>query len=320
MRYSQILSTINGLLLSTNVIAASLFSPYVDLTLNTHWEQQTQNLEPMDLATPAQALGLKAYRLAFITDSGQCEPAWGGQQAYSLQKLWGKRQIDQLATQGTGINVSFGGANNNDISLRCDTNQLITIYNQVIEQYHADSLDFDIENGTANIAKILQALKVIQTQHPEIKISFTLPVMPEGLTSDGQNIVAAAKDAELQFHVNIMAMDYGPTYNGDMGAYAIDAATNLHVFLQTLYPNQSPEALWQMVEITPMIGVNDVSSEQFTLKNADQLKQFANENQIGALSMWAFTRDKPCADKWANARCSGNNLQSHDYEFIEHLR
>jgi hypothetical protein len=42
MRISQMLSTLNGLFLSSNVVAATLLSPYVDFTLNTHWDSQTQ--------------------------------------------------------------------------------------------------------------------------------------------------------------------------------------------------------------------------------------------------------------------------------------
>lgn len=133
-------------------------------------------------------------------------------------------------------------------------------------------------------------------------------------------IVIAAKDAGLNFNVNIMAMDYGPAYSGDMGAYAIQAATNLHQFLQEIYSSKMPQALWKLVEVTPMIGVNDVNSEQFTLKNADQLRQFAQKNQLGGLSMWSVTRDKPCADQWANPICSGNNLQTQDYEFLTHFQ
>lgn len=80
MRYSRFLCLLNGMLLSSNVAAVSpyapIFSPYVDLTINTHWDSQSQDMEPMDLISPAKKLGIKAYHLAFITDSGQCQPAW----------------------------------------------------------------------------------------------------------------------------------------------------------------------------------------------------------------------------------------------------
>lgn len=218
------------------------------------------------------------------------------------------------------LTASFGGASGTDISYHCDKSQLINTFNQVVNQYHANVLDFDIENGTANIPNLLQALKLFQKEHPDVLLSFTLPVMPEGLTSVGKEIITSAATLGLHFNVNIMAMDYGPAYSGDMGDYAISAATNLHQFLQEIYPDKKPEALWQMIEVTPMIGVNDVNTEQFTLSNAAQLKQFAQKNLLGGLSMWSFNRDKPCADKWASPICSGNNLQSHDYEFVKYFQ
>ena len=324
MKCFRLLSILNGLLLSSNVAATipatPLFSPYVDVTLNTRWDSQTQDMEPMDLAALAQKEHIKSYHLAFITDSGTCQPAWGGQQEYSVNKQWGKRQTDLLAKDGVQIVVSFGGASNYDLSHHCDVNQLVNVLKQVANTYHAQSLDFDIENGTANVPKLLQALKIVQGDNSKIKLSFTLPVMPEGLTAEGKEIVTAANNAGLKFNVNIMAMDYGPAYDGDMGTYAIDAARNLHQFLQELYPEKIPQVLWQFIEVTPMIGVNDVNTEQFTLANADHLKQFAQTNQVGGLSMWSITRDKACPDKWASPTCSGNNLQTRDYEYLAHLQ
>jgi chitinase len=59
-----------------------------------------------------------------------------------------------------------------------------------------------------------------------------------------------------------------------------------------------------------MIGVNDVNVEQFTLADADLLRNFARENNLWGLSMWSANRDYPCADKSPSITCSGNNLQS----------
>lgn len=323
MKRLKLLSLINGLILSVHaavVFATPVFSPYVDLTLNTRWDPLTQDMQPMDLVTPAKNEGIKAYHLAFITDSGNCQPAWGGQQDYNIAKQWGKGEVDALHNNGVQLAISFGGASNNDISYHCNDAQLVDSFNNVIKNYHASTLDFDIENGTANVPKLLKALKVVQKNNDKVKLSFTLPVMPEGLTAEGKEIIAAANQSGLNFNVNIMSMDYGPAYDGDMGGYAIESATSVHQFLKELFPGKIPELLWQFIEVTPMIGVNDVSTEQFTLNNADQLKQFAMANNLGGISMWSLGRDKPCADKWASPICSGNNLQTRDYEFVAHLK
>jgi chitinase len=298
-----------------NTTSTRHFSPYADLTLNVHWDSHYQDLEPIDLTEISRASGINSYHLAFITDAGVCNPAWGGQSSYSTSAGWGSHLTDKLRANNINHIISFGGASGNDLSKACDTTQLAKVYEQVITTYQPQGLDFDIENDTANVTTVMHALQQIQKNHPNLTISFTLPVMPEGLTSSGQDIVKQAKTANLIYSVNIMAMDYGPAYANDMGQYAIQAATNLWTFLQSLYPQQSDAALWQMVEVTPMIGVNDVSIEQFSLANVDTLRNFARQKNMGGLSLWSVNRDYSCADSWTNPICSGNNLQTAAYEF-----
>ncbi|MDR3478805.1 MAG: chitinase [Gammaproteobacteria bacterium] len=290
-------------------------SPYADLTLNVHWDATQKDLAPADLSEISQASSANSFHLAFITDAGTCDPAWGGQAAYAVNTAWGKRMIDTMHSNKLNVVIAFGGATGNDISLACSTTQLVSAYEKVINTYQADAIDFDIENGTANIEKIMTALKQIQHSHPNLPISFTLPVMPEGLASVGREAIKTAASNDLDFTVNIMAMDYGPSYNGDMGQYAIVAATNLFDFLKSLYPQKTNDRIWHMIEVTPMIGVNDVSTEQFTLQNVDTLSQFAKQKGLKSLSFWSLSRDFPCADKWTNTNCSSNNLQTNAYEY-----
>lgn len=225
--------------------------------------------------------------------------------------------IIKLRAKNISYIIAFGGASGNDLSLACSDAQLVKAYEDIINIYKPQGLDFDIENGTANVAKLMQAVAQIQKLHPELKISFTLPTLPEGLTSEGEHVVKQAKAAGLKFAVNIMAMDYGPSYVKDMGVYAEQAGKKLFRFLVSLYTEKLGRDIWKMVEITPMIGVNDVSVEQFTLENVDTVRGFAQMNQIGGLSMWSVARDKPCADKWASPICSGNNLQVKPYEYAQ---
>lgn len=313
-----LLSTLIGTAIS-NANAANAndvsYSPYADLTLQVHWDPEIQSLEPINLSDVSKDSGVQSYHLAFITDSGSCAPAWGGQSSYAVRDAWGSKTIAKLRANQISYRIALGGANGNDISRACTDAQLVDAYQTIIKTYQPEGLDFDIENGTADVAKVMRSLQQVQRNNPNIKLSFTLPVMPEGLTATGEDIVKQAKAANLQFTVNIMAMDYGPAYPNDMGAYAIQAAQSLSRFLTTLYPDKSPAQIWQMIEVTPMIGVNDVSVEQFTLANAHDLYLFAKQNQLAGLAMWAINRDKPCPDKTTNTFCSGNNLQSVPYEF-----
>lgn len=303
--------------LAANLAVASPFMPYVDITLNTRWDSQYQDMEPADWDLVSRESKVDHLRLAFITDAGHCEPAWGAQSSYSVTNRWGQHLTDKLQQDKIQYDVSFGGANGNDISMNCNDDALMKILVGVINTYHPSGLDFDIENGTADVNKTMRVLAKLQRQYPSIPLSFTLPVMPEGLTPAGQAIVKLAQDYQLSFHVNIMAMDYGPAYNGNMAEYAKQAATNLHQFLKSIYTSKSDLEIWHMIEITPMIGVNDINSEKFTLDDATALSQFANNHQLGGFSMWSLSRDYPCADQWASPTCSGANLQTAKYDYAK---
>jgi chitinase len=297
--------------------SANNFSPFVDLTINMHWDSQYQDMEPMDLYAISKTSGVKNYTLAFITDAGSCNPAWGGQATLPTQSGWGLHLLDKLKANQINYTLSLGGQTGKDLSEDCSSTQLTAAYEAMIKTYQPEGIDFDIENTSVNIAKVIHSATEIQHAHPELKIIFTLPTLPEGLVADGQSVVKQAKAANLNYIVNIMAMDYGPAYTNDMGEYAVQAATNVFLFLQTLYPEKSATELWQMIKVTPMIGVNDTNVEKFTLKNVDTLVNFSKQNHLAGIAMWSIARDMPCPDQWASPSCSGDNLQSKPYEFSE---
>src|SRR3990167_8930655 len=227
-----------------------IYSPYADLTINTYWDSQYQDMEPMNLVKVSEQTGIKNYHLAFITDSGDCNAAWGGQSAYLTHQAWGKHLTDELRAKHISFVISFGGASGNDMSMMCTPSQLLSVYEQILTTYQPAGFDFDIENGTANIPKIIRTLTTFQNNHPTLTLSFTLPVMPEGLTNSGEELVKQAQAAHLNFTINIMTMDYGDAYRDDMGLYAIQAASHLFNFLQSLYPQKSLSEIWKMIEIT----------------------------------------------------------------------
>ena len=99
-----------------------------------------------------------------------------------------------------------------------------------------------------------------------------------------------------------MAMDYGdgaaPDPEGQMGRYAIEAATSLFGQLRNAYPemDQTPSdaELWQQIGVTPMIGQNDVPSQRFYLEDARQLLEFSQQREMGFISRWSANRDSAC--------------------------
>ncbi|WP_103514878.1 cellulose binding domain-containing protein [Streptomyces sp. SM10] len=276
------------------------FAPYVDTSLHPAY----------DLLDTASRTGVKEFNLAFITSGGSCAPLWGGVTGLADDKV--ASQIAALRAEGGDVRVSFGGAAGAELALHCSSAaELATAYGKVIDAYGLTKVDFDIEGGalpdTAANTRRSRAIARLQEEHPGLDVSFTLPVMPEGLTQPGVDLIADAKENGVAIAaVNVMAMDYGPSYSGDMGDYATQAATATQAQIKGVL-GLSDTAAWRTVAVTPMIGVNDVATEIFTVEDATQLVKFAQEKGVGRLAMWSGTRDAQCAGgarPTADATCS----------------
>ncbi|MFD9489455.1 cellulose binding domain-containing protein [Streptomyces sp. NPDC059991] len=264
------------------------FAPYIDTSLYPAY----------DLVDTATKTGVKEFHLAFITSGGGCNPLWGGVSDLNSDAV--AAQIGALRAKGGDVRVSFGGASGSELGLVCkSTAELAAAYGKVIDAYKLTKVDFDIEGAalpdTAANTRRAQAIAQLQKSHPGLDVAFTLPVMPEGLTQPGVDLVADAKKNGVAVSaVNIMAMDYGPAYSGDMGAYAIQAATATQAQIKGVL-GLSDDAAWKAVAVTPMIGVNDVNTETFKVDDATQLVDFAKSKGLGRLAMWSGARDKQCA-------------------------
>lgn len=267
---------------------AAKFAPYVDTSLTPAY----------DLLGTAARTGVKEFNLAFITSGGGCAPRWGGVTGLGDDEV--AAQIGTLRAKGGDVRVSFGGAAGSELGLKCaSAAALAKAYGKVVDTYKLTKVDFDIEGAalpdTAANTRRAQAVAKLQKRHPGLNVTFTLPVMPEGLTQPGVDLLANAKEHGVKISaVNVMAMDYGASYDGDMGTYAIRAATATQKQIKSALRLSGARA-WKTVAVTPMIGVNDVNVEVFRKGDADQLVKFAKKKGLGRLSMWSATRDKACA-------------------------
>jgi len=306
------------------------FSPFVDAT---SWP-------PFSITEMYSLTGVKFYNLGFIVarSTNDCEATWGGY--YTLDgwtfsgdfmfPLIENNEIGNLRELGGDVMISIGGASNSPLaSATDDIEELKTQYQNIVEIYELTHLDFDIEGiwQLDNDATILRALALVDLQNEwennnrEVKIWFTLPVLPEGLTADGYAVVETTVNLGVELSgINIMAMDYGdnaaPDPEGQMGYYAIQAAESLHNQLSQIYPEKTSDEIWQMIGITPMIGLNDVISERFTLLNAEELTDFAIENNVKELTMWSANRDFECEEGYSeNVSIDCSSELQDDYEF-----
>ncbi|MFI9330720.1 cellulose binding domain-containing protein [Kitasatospora sp. NPDC052868] len=293
------------------------FAPYVDTSL----------YPPYDLVATAKATGVKNFNLAFVVSGGGCTPKWGGVSDLSADAV--AAQIGALRAIGGDVRVSFGGANGSELALACSsTAELTAVYQQTVDTFGLTKVDFDVEGGaianTAANTRRAQAIAQLQknaaAKGKALDVSFTLPALPSGLTQEGVNLVADAKGNGVAIGaVNIMAMDFGdgvaPNPQGQMGKYAIAAATATQAQVKSVLGLDDAGA-WRKVAVTPMIGVNDVASEIFTVADAKQLADFAATKHLAWLAMWSGTRDKACeggAKAYADASCSSIVQQPLDF-------
>ncbi|GAA3176302.1 MULTISPECIES: chitinase [Streptomyces] len=285
------------------------FSPYVDTSLT-----------PVpDLLGTARRTGVDHFTLAFLTSDGGCNPAWGGDGDLDDDPV--ARQIDGLRAAGGDVRVSFGGADGSELALACHSSDaLAAAYVKAVDRYRLTAVDLDIEGGslddTAAGTRRARAIARLQRSHPGLDVSLTLPATPDGLTEDGVRLVTDARRHGVTVStVNVMAMDYGASYDGDMGRYAIRAATATQAQLKDALGLGDAEA-WRAVAVTPMIGVNDVRTETFTPGDAAELAAFARRRHLGGLSMWSAGRDRPCPGgprRSASPTCSSIDQRPLDF-------
>src|SRR5262249_1175372 len=145
---------------------------------------------------------------------------------------------------------------------------------------HLVGIDFDMEGGQsqADINNLVAQVAWAEGQYPNLRFSFTLATLAAsdgsfgGLNSLGDMVVKAVQNAHLQHYtINLMVMDFGGPSAGvcvvqggvcNMGQSAIQAVTNL----QHTYGVPANK-----IELTAMIGVNDVSSEVVSLADVDTM-------------------------------------------------
>ena len=292
---------------------ARVLAPYVDATA---WPTY-------DFVGTAEETGQAYYTLGFIVANGSaCEPSWGGY--YDMDSEFLEDEIEALRAAGGDVILSFGGAANTELAIACTSDAgLEQAYQKAIDAYHATRVDFDIEGAWVaepqSIARRARAIAGLQADARDrgesLEVWFTLPAAPDGLTPDGLNLIAELLEAGVDLGgVNLMTMDFGASAGSDpdMGALSISAAMAAHDQLLDLYGTTSgttdSEALWQRIGITPMIGVNDVTTEVFTLDDAGEVVDFARDVDLGFLAYWSANRDAPCeggATGEVSSTCSG---------------
>lgn len=292
-----------------------LYSPYKDVTVNLNWNTNVmQTATATGSAIPVVGTGslksnyvtnLSAITLAFAT--GACgSENWGGVPGATFASA----NIAALSSAGLPYVVGTGGAAG---TFTCGSTANFASFLSRYMSSQMVGVDFDIEGGQsqADINNLVAAAVYGQSVYPNLRFSFTLATLASsdgsygGLNSLGDSVVKAIKASSLtNYTINLMVMDYGSpsatvcvVSNGkcDMGQSAIQAVTNL----QHTYGIPASK-----IELTPMIGVNDASDENFSIANTDTIASYAVSNGLAGLHFWSLDRDNPCSQTTASSTCN----------------
>ncbi|WP_322114245.1 carbohydrate-binding protein [Aquabacterium sp. A7-Y] len=284
-----------------------LFGPYKDVTINMDWNTNVISTavpgsrQPLLDALPS---GVRTVTWSFAT--GECgQETWGGLQPAALAQA----NVQRFVSAGKNYIISTGGAAG---AFTCSSDAGFEAFLQNYDSPHLVGVDFDIEGGQGQdvINDLVQRAIAAQRNHPRLRFSFTLATLggnsPQSLGAAGVRTMEALKAFGMRnFIINLMVMDYGSptpsvcTVGGDgrcdMGRSALQAAKNLHEHHGVPY---------SQIELTPMIGGNDVVTETFTLADVDTVLAFARQNRLAGVHFWSVDRDVDCPPGAASPICN----------------
>lgn len=299
--------------LSSQAAPAFLAGPYKHTAMHRQ-PSHVITIAPAGVPVPAVAGGKRAFGLGAISwafATGECgEERWGEESGQQIADA----NVAGFDQAGVDYIVSTGGQGG---VFTCADDEGMERFISRYESKHLVGIDFDIEAGqtSAQVESLVKRIKVAQARRPQLRFSFTVATFAasdgsnKSLNGKGEAILAAVRRSGLpEFTFNLMVMDYGPGTRAncvvnkvgvcDMGRSAIQAARNVHAKYGLTYAQ---------IELTAMIGVNDVVSNVFTPADARLVAAAVKKMKLAGLHYWSLDRDQPCKEKvaGASALCSG---------------
>ncbi|WP_228895339.1 glycoside hydrolase family 18 protein [Pseudoduganella aquatica] len=285
-----------------------VYSPYKHLAMHNDPASNVITVAPDGKRVPY--LGHSKQTLTWAFASGECgEENWGGQPAQAVADA----NVPAFAAAGVGYIISTGGQGN---VFTCGSDEGMERFIKRYESPQLIGIDFDIEAGQTReqVDSLVRRIAAAQARRPQLRFSFTVATHAasdgsrRSLNEMAETVLDAVRRSGLKdYALNIMVMDYGPAAKDvcvvrkgrcDMGASALQAARNVHEKYKLPY---------SQIELTAMIGVNDVVENVFTMADMDAMARGARKLKLAGLHFWSVDRDTPCRSevKGADAACSG---------------
>ena len=284
--------------------------PYKDVTIAFDPQTNLLSTEVLGRRQPVTETLRPGATLTWGFANGECgAETLGGLDAAAVAAA----NVPAFSRAGIGYIVSTGGEAG---VFTCASDAGMEAF---IARYASPQLvgiDFDIEGKQTPeiIQALVQRAVAVQRKHPQLRISFTLATQAASdgsrasLNGLGQSVLRTIRAQGLaSYTINLMVMDYGPpsaancvVANGvcDMGRSAIQAAENL---------NALHGVAFSQIEVTPMLGVNDVAQNDLSAIDAKVIARYAREKGLAGVRFWSLDRDQPCPrpPSGASPRCSG---------------
>jgi chitinase len=301
--------------LPTGTVAGGfLFSPYKDVGISMNWNTNVMSTVAAGALTPLlNVLPTRVPAVTWAFATGECgKENWAGIAADALAAA----NVKQFTDANKNYVISTGGAAG---AFTCSTPEGMRTFINRYASRNLVGVDFDIEAGqsAAAIGTLVQQVQAVQADYPNLRFSFTIATLGSSngqsanstygdLNATGYNVLQALNKYPLtNYTINLMVMDFGAAGSGvcvvggnglcDMGQTAIQAAKNLTARFGV--PSER-------IELTPMIGVNDVRDELFSLQDTDTLLTWSRANHLAGVHFWSIDRDTPCNQANASPICS----------------
>jgi hypothetical protein len=271
------------------------------------------------LPEATQTSNNRFWTLGFVIGTpGRCDGQWSnGDPIGSDYRL---AEIQSLRARGGDIGISIGGEQGHDPAHYCSSaTDTQAVYQRLVDHYALTHLDFDIEEQDVEdipaVKRRNQAVAALESANPALRVTYTLPIEVAGFDPEPLAALADARRQGVRIDVvNLMTMDFGqrPTTEG---AGTISAAVRAVDQLRALWPALSTARRWARIGLTPMIGVNDETTQIFDLDDAALVLAFARLHHIAELSFWAAGRDSGRCVGAATPREDCSGLRQRLWEF-----
>ncbi|KAB8192189.1 hypothetical protein FH608_026185 [Nonomuraea phyllanthi] len=241
-----------------------------------------------DLSKDARRTGVRHYALGHLVagDDG-CAPKWNGpDQAGPLDP--GKNpvanRISRLRALGGDAAPVFGGPDGRELARTCTRpGGLAAAYRRVVGAFDAAAIGFEVRDS-ADRAAVLRRARAIHAMQRErrLRVSFTLPLKPYGLTSGDVAMLRATRLAGAEVGtVNLLAeLEPRGAPEGRLRrvAAAVLAARDQIARAQGL---EDPQDAWRRIALTPVLA----SADDLTEVEARTLAAYAARHELAWLSL-----------------------------------